>query len=134
MATTESIARPERSVGDLFNELAIETGTLVRQEVQLATTELTQKAADVGRLSLRVVTGGALALVGLMTLAGAAVLLLGYVIPLWASALIVTAILGVAAYGFAASGLQAIKRADLRPNETITSLKEDKSWMKNQFH
>ena len=66
---------PERSVGELFNELATETSTLVRQEVRLATSELAQKAAHAGRYSQRIAVGAAMALVGLMTLAGAIVLI-----------------------------------------------------------
>jgi uncharacterized membrane protein YqjE len=134
MATTDALARPERSVGELFNELASETGTLVRQEVQLATTELSQKAAYAGRRLVRVVAGGSLALVALMTLTAAIVLLLGHAIPLWVSALIVAVVMGVAGYALARAGLQAMNRADLTPHETISSLKEDKSWMTNLFH
>lgn len=41
-------ATQERPLGELFKELAGETGTLVRQEVQLAATELTAKATRAG--------------------------------------------------------------------------------------
>ena len=46
MAQTQmQIQKDERSLGELFSELAADTGTLVRQEVALAQTELTAKAA-----------------------------------------------------------------------------------------
>ena len=35
------LERDERSIGDLFTQLAAETGTLVRQEVALAQSEFT---------------------------------------------------------------------------------------------
>ena len=38
-----------RSLGELFSALAADTGTLVRQEVELAKTEMTQKATRVGK-------------------------------------------------------------------------------------
>jgi len=133
MATTEYV-EDERSVGDLFGELATETGTLVHQEVQLATTELTQKAVYAGKRSLRIAAGAALALVALATLAAACVIALAYAVPLWLSALIIGVVLGGVAYGVARSGIMAMKRADLRPTETIASLKEDKTWTTNLLH
>ena len=41
----------ERSLGDLFGDLARDMGTLVSQEVTLARTELTEKASRVARIS-----------------------------------------------------------------------------------
>jgi hypothetical protein len=41
----QQMAREEKSLGDLFTDLAAHTGKLVRQEVALAQTELTNKAS-----------------------------------------------------------------------------------------
>ena len=49
--------RDDRSLGELFAELAQETSTLVRQEVELARVELSQKAARVGRDVASLVVG-----------------------------------------------------------------------------
>jgi VIT1/CCC1 family predicted Fe2+/Mn2+ transporter len=133
MAIAEPIVR-DRSVGELFGELATETSTLVRQEIHLASRELSEKASHASRYSLRVLAGGACGLVGLMALAGAITLILAYAIPLWASALIVSVVFAGIAYGLVRSGIDAIKRADLRPTETIASLKEDKTWTKELLH
>ncbi len=46
--------KEERSLGDLFSELSKETSTLMRQEVNLAQVEITQKATIVGSLFLSV--------------------------------------------------------------------------------
>jgi hypothetical protein len=80
--------REERSLGELFAELASETSTLVRQEFQLAKTELSQKAAHAGRNAGLIGAGGAVAYAGLLALVAAAIIGLGYFIPLWLSALI----------------------------------------------
>ena len=45
----QKLVTEERSLGDLFSELAAETSTLVKQEVALAQTELIQKATVVGK-------------------------------------------------------------------------------------
>jgi hypothetical protein len=39
----------ERSIGELFTELTRELSTLMRQEVALAKTEMSQKASAVGK-------------------------------------------------------------------------------------
>jgi len=50
MAQTQmQLQNDGRSLGELFSELAAETGTLVRQEVALAQVELTAKATSVGK-------------------------------------------------------------------------------------
>ena len=134
MATIEEPIVRERSVGELFGELATETSTLVRQEIHLATSELRQKASVAGKYSARVGAGAAVGLVAFMTLVSAIVLVVAYAIPLWASALIVGVVLAGIAYGLVRSGITAIKRADLRPTETIASLKEDKTWTTNLLH
>jgi Putative Actinobacterial Holin-X, holin superfamily III len=52
--------RDDRSLGELFSELAQETSTLVRQEVTLAKIELTHKASTAGRHVGILAAGGAL--------------------------------------------------------------------------
>ena len=133
MATIEPIPQ-ERSVGALFGELATETSTLVRQEVHLAAREMSQNVGYLGRQSVPVLVGGALGLASLMALVGGIVVLLARWIPLWASALIVAAVVGAVAYGLANAGIRAIKRVDLKPTQTIGSLKDDKTWTANLFH
>ena len=49
----------ERSLGELFGDLTRDMSALIRQETQLATTEMTQKAARAGK-SAGVLAGGAL--------------------------------------------------------------------------
>lgn len=124
--------RDERSLGELFAELARETSTLVRQEVALAKTEMTQKATEVGRDVGVIGAGGAVAYAGLLVIIAAAVLALGLLIPLWLSALIVGVVVVGIGYIMIQQGRSALKRADLTPRETIATLKEDTEWVKDQ--
>ncbi|MEJ7601399.1 MAG: phage holin family protein [Kofleriaceae bacterium] len=132
-ATTDIATKPERSIGELFGELATETGTLVRQEMQLATTEMGQKAAHAGRQSALILAGGLLAVVSLVTLAAGIVLLLARVVPLWASALIVAGIFGAIAYAVVQAGIRGLKTMNFKPTETIASLKDNKTWATKQL-
>jgi hypothetical protein len=128
----QQMVKEERSLGDLFSDLASETGTLVRQEVALAQAELTQKATSVGKNVGYLVVGGAVAYAAALALIAAVIIGLSYFIPAWASALIVSVIVGVVAYLMISSALAALKKTDLAPRETVETLKEDAQWLKNQ--
>lgn len=128
----QEIVREERSLGDLFSELANETSTLVRQEVALAQTELTQKATRVGKNVGYLAVGGAIAYAALLAILAAIVIGLSYFIPAWAAALIVGVVVGVVAFLMVSSALNALKKTNLAPRETVESLKEDAQWLKRQ--
>ncbi|MGI8856322.1 MAG: phage holin family protein [Thermomicrobiales bacterium] len=124
----------ERSLGELFGDLARETSTLVRQEVQLAKTEMTQKATAVGKDVGFLAVGGAVAYAGLLALIATFIIILGTVgLPWWLAALIVTVIvLGVGGF-LVQRGLTALKHETMAPEQTIQTLKEDRQWAKEQM-
>jgi len=124
--------KEERSLGELFAELANETSTLVRQEVELAKTEMTHKATRMARDVGTIGAGGAVAYAGFLVLLAAVTLGLGQIIPLWVSALLVGLVVVIIGVALAQRGVGALKRADLTPRETIQTLKEDTAWAKEQ--
>jgi len=132
MAMRQQVYKEEQSIGDLFSELAGETGTLIRQEVALAQAELTSKATTAGKNVGFLVMGGAVAYAGMLAIVAGVIMGLAYFIPGWIAAILVGAVIGVAAYILISSALSALKNADLKPNETVDSLKEDAQWLKNQ--
>jgi len=123
----------ERSLGDLFGDLARDMGTLVSQEVSLARTELTEKAAQVGKDVAMLAVGGLVAYAGLLAIiASVIVLIADRGVPLWVSALIVGAVVALIGYLLVQRGISALKRQDLTPRQTLESLKEDTQWAKEQ--
>ena len=124
--------RDDRSLGELFSELAQETSTLVRQEVNLAKTEMSQKASRAGKHAGVLAAGGALAYAGLLAILAALIVLLDNVMPLWLSALLVGLVVAVVGYLLIRRALDALKREDFAPRETIETLKEDQRWAKDQ--
>ena len=133
MAQTQmQIQKDERSLGDLFSELAAETGTLVRQEVALAQTELTAKAASVGKNVGFLAIGGAVGYAAMLAILAGVILGLSYLMPAWIAALLVGAVVGVAAFVLVSSALAELKKTNLKPEETVESIKEDAQWLKNQ--
>ena len=118
-----------RSLGDLFADLTREIGTLIRAEVTLARTELSDKAARIGRHATVIVGGAVLAMGGLYAVIAALILLVVRAgLSPWASALLVG--IGVLAVGglMASSGLAALRRENLKPTETINTIKETATW------
>jgi uncharacterized membrane protein len=121
-----------RSLGELFSELSRQTSTLVRQEVNLAKTEMSQKASKVGKDVAAIAVGGAVAYAGFLAIGAAVILLLAEVMVWWLSALIVGLVVGIVGYMLIQRGLEALKHEDLAPRQTIETLKEDAEWAKQQ--
>lgn len=138
----QQLVKEERSLGDLFSELATETSTLVRQEVALAQTELTQKATSVGKNVGFLVAGGAVGYTALLVILAAVVIGLTQLISslsgwqtitsAWIAAAIVGLVVGIVAYVLVTNALAKLKEADLTPRQTVETLKEDAEWLKNQ--
>ncbi len=131
MMYEENRSTDDRSLGELFAELTQEISTLVRQEAKLAKAELSDKAQKAGKDVAFIAAGGLVAYAGFLALVAAVVLMLVRLgMPAWGSALIVSlVVLGIGAY-LAIQGMNALKRLDLTPRETVetlNSLKEDVS-------
>lgn len=125
--------RDERSLGDLFAELARETSTLVRQELELASTEMSQRASRAGKDAAILVLGGAVAYAGFLALVAAVILVLGELgLPWWLAAFIVGALVIGAGSALVTRARAALQRADLLPRKTIETLKEDREWVNEQ--
>ncbi len=131
-----------RSLSDLVRDLRDETFLLVRQEVALARTEMSEKASKVGRNVIYTAVGGAIGFAGLMILLLAATagvfvaLLQGGVdseIALWLAPLIVGAVVALVGYIFFQKGISTLKHESAAPERTIRSLKEDKQWLKRSM-
>lgn len=122
-----------RSLGDLLSELSRETGQLVRKEVELATTEMTAKARVAGGQVGIAAAGGALAHAGLLVLVAAVVIGLAELgLAPWLSALIVGVVTMAIGYVLVNRGLAALRGTDMKPTQTIETLKEDARWTTRQ--
>jgi xanthine/uracil permease len=123
----------ERSLGELFGDLARDMGTLVSQELALARTELTDKASRVGKDVAMLAAGGLVAYAGLLAIIAAVIVLIAERgVPLWVSALVVGLVVAGIGYVLIRRGISALKHEDFAPRQTIQSLKEDTQWVKEQ--
>jgi hypothetical protein len=123
----------ERPLGDVARDLTRDVTLLVRQEVELAKAEMTEKgrtaAPGLGMI------GGA-GVVGLMaagSLTAFLILVLSVFLPDWASALIVGAVLAAVAYLLVKQGKERVEQAGAPvPTQTIETVKEDVEWAKTR--
>jgi uncharacterized membrane protein YqjE len=125
-----------RGFGNLLRDLAEGSAGLVRNEVKLARIELRQILSGVGLGTAMVASGGVFALLGTLALFTGIVLLGGdqwlrdrY----WLAALVFTVIAFAVAFVFMRRGRAALSPANLAPDKTVASLKEDKEWLRQRL-
>lgn len=123
----------EPSLGDLFSDLSANASTLVRKEVALAKAEMSEKAKQAGQELALLAVAAFLGNAALLALVSGFILIMGLWIPLWAAALIMGVALALVAGGLAWTGVQALKRINPAPTETIQTLQEDKEWLSAQM-
>lgn len=116
----------DRSLGDLFAELSRETTTLVRQEINLATTEMSQKASRAGKDVGFLAVGGAVVYAGVLAILAAIIVGLGQAgLPWWLSALIVGVVVAAIGAALIWRGLDNLKHEDMAPRQTMDTIKGD---------
>jgi hypothetical protein len=113
----------EQPLKEVLVELWENTEKLVRQEIQLARTELDVKTRKLKTEIVAAAIAGGLLLCGVLSLVAAIILLLALAIPAWAAALVV----GVVAVGGGYALLQAKKPnpSELIPERTLQNLERD---------
>ena len=123
----------DRPLSTLFSELTQETVSLFRKEIQLARSELTDKARQAGRGAAEIAIGAVLLLVAVGALAAAAILGLSQVMQPWLAALIVAGVLALVGGILVATGLSNVRTGNLAPRRTMDTLRDNTRWAKEQL-
>ncbi len=122
----------DRGIGVLVKDLASQTSTLVRQEIELAQAEVKQKGKLAGK-GAGLLAGAAVAgLLALGALTAGLIALLDEWMPTWVAALIVMALWAVVAAVLAKAGQKELQRATPPAPQTDETVKEDIQWAKTQ--
>lgn len=118
----------DESTGQLFRDFFEQGQLMVRQEVRLAKEELRAEAKSAGQGAGMIGAGGAILYAGVLVLLACAVALLALAMPIWVAALIV----GALAVGVGALLLMGgrSRLQNLKPDESIETLKENREWTK----
>jgi hypothetical protein len=138
MVMHENRVEPELAhepMGALLRRLSNETTLLVRQELELAKTEIVEKgkraAAGIGLFA----GSAALGLAALGAFTACLVLALSLAMAPWMAALLVTVVFVGAAAGLASWGKRYIKFASpLVPEQAMDSTKESVEWIKTRMN
>jgi putative superfamily III holin-X len=126
-------SRDDRPLGELFSDLVQDTGTLVRQEVQLAKAELTQSAAQAGKAVGFIAAGGLVAYAGLLAIISAVIIWLWRNgMADWTAALVVGVVVVLIGVMLLMRGRAMLQAENLAPQRTVESLKADTTMVKEQ--
>jgi Putative Actinobacterial Holin-X, holin superfamily III len=116
----------DRSTAELMKQLADETTTLVRQELELAKAEMVQKARPAGIGAGMFGAAAAATLLALGALTAFLILALDGALPSWLAALLVGLLWGAVAGVLAFLGRQRVREAGPpKPEQTVESVRED---------
>lgn len=128
-------AKDSLPTSELIRQLSEQVSRLVRDELRLAKIELTEKGRHAG-IGVGLFGGaGVVALFGGGCLVAAVVLLLAQVLPAWAAAAIVGAVLLVVAGALGFFGKRQVTEAvPPTPERTIESVKDDIDAVKERAH
>ncbi|KUH97895.1 hypothetical protein AU190_21925 [Mycolicibacterium acapulense] len=125
MMTVESRPGADASVGELMSQLSTQTSRLIRDEMRLAQKEFQESARHAGIGAGLFSVAGLLAFFGAATLIAAGVAALSLVLPVWAAALIVAAVLFVIAGIAALVGRSQAREVTPAAPKTVETVKAD---------
>jgi uncharacterized membrane protein YqjE len=123
----------EQTTADLLRQLSEQTTTLVRQELELAKLELTEKGKKAGMGAGMFGGAGALGFYALGAFTACAILALATAVAGWLAALIVGVVYAAIAGVLALTGKNKVTAATPPiPEQAVDSTKEDVRWVKTR--
>jgi Flp pilus assembly protein TadB len=132
--SVESKPATDASIGELMSQLSTQTSRLVRDEMRLAQKEFQEAAKHAGIGAGLFSVAGLLAFFGLATFIAAAVAALSLVLPVWAAALIVGAVLLIAAGIAGLVGRKQAEEVTPAAPKTVETVKADIQELKDARH
>jgi uncharacterized membrane protein len=134
--------KDERSLGQILKDLTSETSTLLRQEVDLAKTEISEKTSRVGTHVGALAAGGAVAFLGALALLFALIYgltslldrFMSLRVAVWLAPLAVGLALAAVGYSMMKKARESLRHEGIAPKRTTESLQENKEWLKTRMH
>lgn len=118
--------RESQSAFGLLRRLTDELSTLLRQEVALASAEISRSMRGMLSGAAALAVGGAVLFTGLLAMLAAAVLGLATVLSPWLSALLIGAAVAIIGVVLVLAGIRSLDPSTLKPSRTAESLRRDK--------
>jgi xanthine/uracil permease len=142
LANERPFTLEEESVADLVKDLRDETINMVRQQIELAKTETSEKVSAYSKnfSSLAIGAGvffaGLIFLLGAFTLAEYAIFIaLGLTpfVSLWLAPLITGVIVSLIGWSMISSSTKKIKLTPILPDKLVHSIREDRQWIQRKL-
>jgi uncharacterized membrane protein YqjE len=130
----ETLSQGANSLGSMVGEIIGDLQDIVRGEVQLAKTELKEEAGQMGKGAGMAGAGVFFGLIGFIFLMLGVTYLLNKWMQMWIAAGLVGLALVIIAAILVMNGKKQIEEANLTPQKTIDSVKEDKEWASRQMN
>lgn len=130
---TEQERLRESPTSELSRRLLTDVRLIFGRQAQLAKLELEDKGSRLRTAGVEIAAAAVVAVFGVGVLIAAAVLALTIVLPAWAAALIVGAVLvAVAAVLFILGRARLRSLGSLAPTETLEAAREDMAWIRRE--
>jgi hypothetical protein len=126
--------REERTFGELLGQLSQDLTLLMRQELQLAKTEISEKISRATSDAVLLAAGGLVAYAGALALVAGIILVLNQVMGLaaWLAAVLVSLALGIIGFVMVRGALRNLKRIEPTPRRTVKTIEDGIEWAKEQ--
>jgi hypothetical protein len=123
----------ERPTAELLRELADQTTTLVRKEIELAKVEFSAKGKEAATGAGMFGGAGVVGMFAFGALTACVILALATLMPAWLGALIVAVVYAAVAGVLALRGKRHVRQATPPvPEQAVDSTKEDLEWVKTR--
>jgi hypothetical protein len=130
---TEQERLREASTPELFRRLLADVRLMIKRQARLAKLEFEDKASRVREAGILIVAAIVVAVSAVGVVIAAAVLGLALVLPAWAAALIVGAVLVTVAVVLFLMGRARVRSVgSLAPTGTIEAAREDVAWIRRE--
>ena len=130
---TEQERLRESPTSELSRRLLTDVRLIFGRQAQLAKLELEDKGSRLRTAGVEIAAAAVVAVFGVGVLIAAAVLALTIVLPAWAAALIVGAVLvAVATVLFILGRARLRSLGSLAPTETLEAAREDMAWIRRE--
>jgi len=126
--------REERTFSELLGQLSQDLTLLMRQELQLAKTEISEKISRAASDAVSLAAGGLVAYAGALALVAGIILVLNQVMGLaaWLAAVLVGLALGIIGFVMVRGALRNLKRIEPTPQRTVKTIEDGIQWAKEQ--
>lgn len=133
--------RDTLSTGQLLRELSRETSKLLRQEVDLAKAEMSEKVAKASRHAAYLAIGGFVAYAGFLALVATAIIALteglgratGLWVAMWLSPLIIGVVVAIIGYVLIRKAVATFQSETIVPEKTVDTMRENKEWLEHKM-